>query len=154
MNPVFRYSLLSLLFAVAIMSCKEETLPGDPISPVPSIELRNVSPGTVTAFSDSLVFELYYIDGDGDLGFEEADSAVVYLTDTRFPLTEQFHVQPLSPPGTEIIISGIWQVVLPYTILEDEFASSEQAVFSIQIRDRAGNFSNTVLSEPVTVIAP
>ncbi|MFT7588559.1 MAG: hypothetical protein ACI959_000770 [Limisphaerales bacterium] len=148
-------ALFGLIFILLAGACTDDPMGGGPpISDIPYIELRAVNPGNVTAFEDSIVFELYYLDGDGDLGFESADSAVVYLTDTRFPLIEEFHVQPIAPEGSNIIISGIWQVVLPFTILQDPLASSELAIFSLRIRDRAGNSSNTVISVPITVIAP
>lgn len=142
--------------AVAFLaSCgKEASLPNPPIPPEPVIELLEVRPDVVTAFEDSVVFELRYTDGDGDLGFAEADSAVVYLTDERFPLTEAFHVPPMAPGGEPVAVTGVWSVVLPRTILEDPAAAQESAVFSLRIRDRAGNWSNTVQSGEVTVIAP
>jgi len=76
----------------------------------------------------------------------------VYITDERFPLTEGFHLPPLAPDGAGVAITGVLTVVLPRTILQDPGAASEQVVFSIRLRDRAGNWSNTVQSESLTVL--
>ncbi len=139
-----------LIFAACLSSCKDGANPDIPVEPV--IEIRDVYPSTVIALSDSIVFELAYTDGDGDLGFMEADSAVVYITDERFPITETFHVPPLAPEGDPIAITGVLNVVLQRTILENPAATSESVIFSLRIRDRAGHWSNTVQSKALTVI--
>ena len=141
---------------IGLASCSEVEPPtaGGPLPPEPSIELVEVAPMAVTALQDSLVFYLRYTDGDGDLGFAEADSGVVYLTDQRFPLTEIYHVPPMAPEGSDVAVTGVWSIILFNTIMADPAAVSEEATFSIRIRDRAGNWSNTVTSSAVAISAP
>lgn len=140
---------------IGLASCSEVEAPtaGGPLSPKPTIELVEVAPTAVSALQDSLVFYLRYTDGDGDLGFLEADSAVVYLTDNRFPLTEEYHVPPVAPIGDEIAVTGVWLLVLGRTIMQDPTADTEIATFSVRVRDRAGNWSNTEISEPLSISA-
>lgn len=140
-------ALLPLLMGTA---CRDGASP--PLPPEPVIELRSAGPPTLVALRDSVVFELAYTDGNGDIGFADADSAVVYVTDERFPLTEGFHIPPLAPEEAEIAITGVLTIVLPRTILEDPEALSEQVVFSLRLRDRAGNWSNTVQSPALLVL--
>ena len=98
------------------------------------------------------MFTIKYTDGDGDLGFEEADSMTVFLTDNRFPIVNPFHVQPLSPLGTTISITGNLEIVLSNTILKDNASISESAVFEIKIRDRANNYSNVLITQAITIL--
>ena len=146
----FLIAITGLIFASCKKSKSNEPLPA--VSDVPSIELISVTPTTVHALQDSIVFTIRYTDGDGDLGFDSADSIVVYLTDKRFPLTIPFHVQPLSPLNTEITITGELPIVLSNTILQDNSSSSESAVFEIQIRDRANHYSNKLTTTAITVL--
>jgi len=120
---------------------------------VPHVTVDAALPSAVVALQDSVVLRLTYTDLDGDLGFLEADSAVVFVTDDRFPLTEMFHVPPVAPLAASVAVTGVWEVVLDRLIMADPLATSETVVFRIQIRDRAGHWSNEALSPPVTVVA-
>ncbi len=147
---------LWLVFIAAIIfsSCKKDKS-NDPIpkaSTTPVIELAGVTPTTVHALQDSIVFTISYTDGDGDLGFSDADSMSVFITDKRFPLTINFHLQPLSPLNTTISIKGNLPVVLNNTILQNNTSTSESAVFEIVIRDRANHYSNVLTTPAITVL--
>ena len=145
-----------LLFILLLIfsSCKKDKS-NDPIpkaSTTPVIELVSVTPTTVHALQDSIVFTISYTDGDGDLGFSDADSMSVFITDKRFPLTIAFHLQPLSQLNTTISIKGNLPVVLNNTILQNNSSTSESAVFEIQIRDRANHYSTILTTPPITVL--
>jgi len=146
--------LFSFLIFILISSCKKDgsTTPNPQISPIPSIELKSVSPGTIHQLSDSLVFEINYTDGDGDLGDYDADTLSLWITDNRFPLTEKFHIPPLAPQGSTISITGTLNVTLDHIILKDQSASSESATFTVKVKDRAGNWSNEVTSIAITIL--
>ena len=91
-------------------------------------------------------------DGDGDLGDYDADTLSLWITDTRFPLTEKFHIPPLAPQGSSISIEGDLHVTLEHIILESTTSMSEDATFTIKLKDRAGNWSNEVTSGTVTIL--
>ena len=139
-----------LLFA----SCKKDDTNdvNPPVSEVPYIELKSVSPTTVVEYQDSIIFDIFYKDGDGDLGYDDPDSLSLYLTDTRIPVTESYFIPLLAPVGADIAIQGDLLVKLDRTILLDESSSSENVTFTIQLRDRAGNYSNIVTCPQVTVL--
>lgn len=142
-----------LLLLCFLVSCKKDDGSINPsVSVVPEIALLSVSPDTVHNLVDSLLFTVSYIDGDGDLGEYDADSLSLWITDNRFPLTEKFHIIPLAPQGATIAISGELKVVLEHIILKDQSATAETATFTIQLKDRAGHWSNSVTSKNITVM--
>lgn len=147
-----RNLLVIILVAGALFGCKkkEDPVPNDPISTIPEIELVSVTPGTITEFDD-LVFTLMYTDGDGDIGTSDADEKVLEIVDNRFPVTHEFHVQPLAPSGSTITIQGNLAITLENVILKDQANSSETATFTIRLKDQAGNWSNSVTSSSVTI---
>ncbi|MCS6991460.1 MAG: hypothetical protein NZL95_06310 [Chitinophagales bacterium] len=54
-------------------------------------------------------------------------------------MTIRYRIPPLAPAGTSIPITGELRAVLSGIILKDEQATSEQAVFAIRLKDRAGH---------------
>lgn len=149
---MIKNTILAVAAALVIGCGKEDDIINPPMSDVPAIELINVSPSTVTALGDSIVFIIHYEDGNGDLGFNAPDSMSLYITDTRIPLTESFFVPLLAPEGADIAIQGELEVVLNNTILVDPEATSETVQFEIQLRDRSGNYSNVLVAPTITVL--
>ncbi|KRP06701.1 MAG: hypothetical protein ABR95_03375 [Sphingobacteriales bacterium BACL12 MAG-120813-bin55] len=142
-----------ILTGLALSSCKEDApVVNDPISHIPSIEVRSISPQVVTAFEDSIVLELFYQDGNGDLGFSNPDSNSLFVVDTRIFTVEDFFVPMLAPEGSSVAIQGVLRVVLDRTILVDPDASEEQVQFQVFIRDRAGQYSDIVVTPFITVV--
>ncbi|MFN0274979.1 MAG: hypothetical protein ACKVPJ_04485 [Chitinophagales bacterium] len=142
-------------FAVVLIACDKEPIENEPneiIGDVPYIELRSVSPTTVTEYVDSILFEIFYQDGNGDLGYESPDSMALFITDARIFTTEQYHIPMLTPAGTELTIQGILNVKLDRTIMIDDSNPSETVQFKVQIKDRAGNYSNIVTTQDITVL--
>ena len=158
---LFNISLRNFIARVVILlmfvtvSCKKDTLlddGGKPLSIIPFIELTNHTPTTVKENSDSIIFHIKYTDGDGDIGFESADSAALYLTDNRAGLTEKYHVRPLAPIGDSVAIQGILRLKMDRTIiLGDSSVQSETTTYTIKIRDRVGHWSNEVTSGSITI---
>lgn len=147
------YIMSSVLCVIIITSCRKykDNEPIPPISHVPSIQLVSVAPTAIQQLSDSIVFTIHYTDGDGDLGFESADSMSVELIDNRFPLNFYYHLQPLSPSNATVAITGDLPIVLDHVILQNTTNQPEQATFQIRLKDRAGNWSNAVTTQAVTV---
>lgn len=142
-----------LLFMSPFLSClKEDSDANLPISVIPEIALLSVAPDTVHNLQDSLLFTVSYTDGDGDLGDYDADSLSLWITDNRFPLTEKFHIIPLAPQGASIVIAGELKVVLEHIILKDQSSVAETATFTVQLKDRAGHWSNSVTSDTILVL--
>ena len=150
---------LSSLICILIMNCfiysckkseSEDEQSKGPISDIPEISLISVRPTNVIEFQDSIVFVIEYIDGNGDIGTENADTKSLYLTDNRANITESYHIPPLAPLNSSIAIQGNLNVVLNKTALFGT-NNSEIATFSIYLVDREGNSSNTVTTGSITI---
>jgi hypothetical protein len=149
-----KFQLIFPILLLIISACKkkkaEEVLP--PISTTPVIELAAVAPTSVHAFSDSIVFNVKYTDGDGDIGDFNADSLSLVLTDNRNSnLVEKYPIAAAAPANVKVAVQGIYRIVLNHTILLNSSNASETTTFSVQLKDRAGNWSNKVTSETITV---
>lgn len=144
-NPFFPFLLL-LLGSISIIGCKEDG--GEIFSPVPEIELISVSPTQVVAFRDSIVFEVAYTDGDGDLGSMTENN--LFIEDDRIQVTHGFRVQEIVPNGERVPITGTLRVILPNTIITDG-SDSQRVSFMVYMVDQAGNESNRVATPIVTV---
>ena len=147
-----KYVVLIAALAVVGWGCKKDEVsePNPTIPDTPEIEVTAVTPSSIQQFQD-LTFTINYTDGNGDLGSPDADDAVVFITDNRAGIQHEFHVPPLAPAGETIAIQGNLLVVLEGVILLDQNSSSESATFTVQIKDQAGNFSNSVTTSSVTI---
>ncbi|HCK21940.1 MAG TPA: hypothetical protein DHW15_07210, partial [Bacteroidetes bacterium] len=86
------------------------------------------------------------------LGFSNPDSNSLFVVDTRIFTVEDFFVPMLAPEGSSVAIQGVLRVVLDRTILVDPDASEEQVQFQVFIRDRAGQYSDIVVTPFITVV--
>ena len=155
------YPIIIILFILFLAACTKESTserdisnPNPEISDVPAIELLAVAPTNVISHADSIVFTIQYTDGDGDLGTTDPDIPTLELIDNRDSedLVFEYHLSPRTPSGTMISIQGELSIILNNTILLDENNTSEQTTFSIRIIDRAGNWSNTIETEIITIM--
>lgn len=140
------FYIFSLLLVAGLTSCKEDG--GEIFSPVPEIELISVSPTQVVAFRDSIVFEISYTDGDGDLGSMTENN--LFIEDDRIQVTHGFRVQEIVPNGERVPITGTLRVILPNTIITDG-STSQSVTFMVYMKDQAGNESNHIASPPIMV---
>jgi hypothetical protein len=101
-------------------------------------------------FSDTVVITLKYKDGDGDLGFESADSLSVEVKDMRFEKPDYYHLRPLAPLDKKIAITGEIRIALKNVFLLGS-SSQENTQFSIRIKDRAQHWSNRLTTKSVTI---
>lgn len=169
-NPVMKLSLSSLLgISILLHGCISP--PSYPIEP--QISFLSISKTTAVQL-DSLRVEFSFTDGDGDLGFEPyspsdcdlcSDSCLteetlsIFVFDNRSECLTPFNVPSIPPKGSSDAISGkINMVIYPVCCIVNGFAcipSSEQptdtVIFSIQLKDRAGNLSNIIDLPPVIV---
>ena len=114
----------------------------------PSIKLISVAPSTVRAFADSLVFNISYTDGDGDLGENNSNAQNLFIKDNRINITYNYRINQLSPAA--VPIQGTLSVVLKNTGITDQ-SNSQQVSFDIFVRDRAGHESNKITTNNITI---
>lgn len=152
MNILKKFCGLVLAILLWTACEKEERIPGDPAPPVsdiPSISLGSM-PATYNQYDDITLF-VNYQDGDGDIGFGDADSAVVFVTDNRDDILFTFHVPPLTPDGVEVAIQGTLEVVVENVILLNQSGLAETTSFTVHLIDRAGHLSNEVTTTQLTI---
>lgn len=140
--------LFSLLILVACT--KDEQLP---FSDKPEIELVGVSHDTIREYEDVLIITISYQDGNGDLGFEDPDEYALFVRDLRLEKFDGFYIGPLSPPGSNVPITGKLNIEFPSLFLFGN-RTSETTRFEVKMVDRAGLESNVLLTEPVVIVKP
>ena len=140
-----QYISIVCLTLLMIVSCKKETA-----SAAPSIKLVGVSSTSLLQFKDSLVITLEYSDVNGDIGEDDPDKNDLYIKDRRLTNADYYFVKPLAPPSSNIKISGTIAVQIKNTFLLGT-GNSEITQFDIKLKDRAGNWSNTVNTPEITI---
>jgi hypothetical protein len=125
----------------------------EPLGNIPVIEFENISTTDVVEYQDTIIFTIFYQDGNGDIGTLDPDASTIELIDNRdsVNLIFNYHLSPRSPAGSEIAIQGTLDVVLEHSIILDDNNASEETTFSLRIKDAAGNWSNRVDSPTVVV---
>ncbi len=148
--------LIAVLTLFLFAACSREKLevienPDGPLSDTPRIEISRISPQSVIALQDSIVLTIFYQDGNGDIGFPEADSFSLFLSDNRLNLTQGYYIQPVAPLNADIAVQGYLKIVLPYTFMSDSSLTSEMGTFSVRLKDRAQLWSNVATSDPIEI---
>jgi hypothetical protein len=139
-----------ILFLIAALSaCNKEI---EKPSNTPEITFVAISPGTVHQFKDSLLITIGYTDGDGDLGENSSTAQNAFVTDSRNNLTYSFRIRQLAPENANIIIRGKLDIIVPAIALQNSSLASESVLFSVRVKDRAGNMSNSVNTSSVSVV--
>ena len=146
----YKIKLLTF-FAISffLLGCKKKDLREN--MDVPYISIKRITPTEVQEFTESVLLEIAYEDGNGDLGFHDPDVLSLSVQDSRLDSADMYHIPPLAPDGEEIYIKGTFNVYLNTTFLIG-IGSSEKLRYTVKIRDREGNWSNTVTSEEITVV--
>jgi hypothetical protein len=148
LNNYIKYSLISFLF-LFFFSCKKKAKVV--VDPVPTIELVSINPSTVTEFKDSISITIKYKDANGDLGDDNPDELSLEIKDSRLSKADYYHVKPLAPnTGKDIPIEGELRVKLNSMFLLGT-GTKETVTLNIKFKDRAGNWSNEVVSSPITI---
>ena len=135
-----------LLCFVLITSCKKE----DNTPKIPEISLVSISPTTLVQFEEPVNIVIGYKDLDGDLGFENPDSFALQIKDNRLEDPDWYHVPPLSPIGSNVSIQGELDIQISSLFLLGN-GSEEQTSFTIKMIDRAGNWSQEIMTPQLII---
>jgi hypothetical protein len=129
------------LLCAVLYSCSEES-PYAP-NPVPFLSLDSVSSTNIAQFKDSLRIYLRYEDGDGDLGAFNPDSNSLSVQDARFSRPDFYFVPAQAPANAKVHIKGRFVLRLKNLFLLGS-GNNEPTTFTLRIKDRSGNWSNTI----------
>ena len=139
-------SFIVFFVLLAFVSCSKDSA----LSSVPVIKFLDVNSTSIKEFKDSLVIRFEYTDADGDIGEDNPDKNDLFVKDRRLVSADYYFVKPLSPPGSEIKITGIISVQIKNTFLLGT-GNSELTQFNLKMRDRAGNWSNSINTPNITI---
>jgi hypothetical protein len=164
----FGLLLLFLALSFGISSCFKEP----EFSFTPAIEYRDFSKDIlldkfIGANKDSIVINVHFQDGDGDLGLgEEAKADAQQIDDYNYIIRPYRMKNGIFEPYEPLLpLSGYFPLLkldekpgplegtLSYTIqfFHSFTPKNDTLRFDIQIKDRAGNFSNITQTEPIVV---
>lgn len=148
MSQIIKIIVVGCFFLACTVSCvkynevKEDSKP--------TITYERVLPTSPKEFADSIKIVIRYKDGDGDLGSEDPDDLNIYVKDNRLDNPDYYHLQALSPPTKNLSIEGELVIRLKNTFLIGS-GNSEQTSYEVKLRDRAGNWSNSIVTDFITI---
>ena len=140
-----RFRFLILIFVLFCLSCKKDVDHNFVIS------INDVMPLEIIEFKENIFITLRYEHPDGYVGFSDPDRLSLEVKDSRLENPDWFHVQPLAPPNEQISISGTLNVSINSVFLLSS-ANQEIFTYTISIMDREGNWSNELISMPITIM--
>jgi hypothetical protein len=138
--------LMSIVVVTTTQGCKKK----DDKIEAPKLSFKALSSTSLVQFKDSLTVTFSYEDNDGDIGFYDADSSSVYIQDKRLTHPDLYYLKPLNPPNLKPRIKGDIQLGLRNMFLLGS-GSSETTSFTIWIKDRKGNISNSIITPEITI---
>jgi hypothetical protein len=141
------FILLSITGLLSIMGCKKED--EDPVAPV--ITFDSISATTVEQFNNTIQIGILYEDYQGDLGRQDPDDYSLRVRDARLGDFDWYHIPPMTPDNQELHIKGKYLLELDPLFLMGT-GTQESTTLTIQIQDRAGNWSNSIVTPVVLVV--
>lgn len=142
---------------------KPPSYPDEPVIAYESISQSAIFQGTSNNPEDELLITFSFTDGDGNISSE--DSIDVFLTDSRNPALVTLRKIPDIPSeGTgngisgDVIVrinnrtDGICCIDNNVICVNDPDVPIDTFSYTIQIRDRANNYSNKIQTETITIV--
>ena len=148
MSRNLKYCVLPIAYCLLIFSSCKKDKTESTISP--QIEFVSISPSSAVEYVNSITITFSYDDLDGDLGQNDPNVTNLFITDSRNNVTYNYRISQLSPDGSNIHIKGNLNAVIKSTAITDA-SSSQQVTYSIYVKDRAGNSSNTITTSAITI---
>lgn len=154
-----------LLTGFILISVVSGCLKPPQYSIIPNIGFKGVNSNRIKATTitggqivqgDSLLVQLSFTDGDGDIG-NLADDTIpnCFIVDSRFDsVVIPYKMPDISPKGNIKVVSGIIQITFPQLYLRDAAQfhhdpNADTLHYLIYIKDRAQHTSNTVLTQDI-----
>ena len=136
-----------ILLAVSLVfsTCKKVEVVDDFL-----ISLIETSPSSIVEFEENINIRISYSHAKGFLGFSDPDYLSLEVKDSRLSNPDYYHLVPLSPPQSDVSISGeiLIEVDAPFIFGN---GNAETLTFTIRIQDKDKNWSNKVTTDLITV---
>lgn len=138
--------------------------PNQPTIEYVGVNKRSILQGSTTAARDTLIITFSFTDGDGDLG---SDSTNLFLRDSRDNSLVPNRLFPIPEQGSGNGVSGEITIRIPNKVAgpniccifpdrrvcqTDPRFARDTFSYSIQMKDRAGNLSNIIRTETLTIL--
>lgn len=135
-------------------------------SPIPTLRFESISKSEMMqgrTMEDSLILKLFFTDGDGDFGTStQSNESNIFIIDKRTnEIKDLFKAPEIPQQGANNGVSGTISIKVFNTCCVYPEASGippcerfsqfpeNNLILDIYIKDRAGNVSNTVTSDPI-----
>ena len=142
--------LFMWMCGIALITMGCGNTPEEPLREEPILNVESLTPTDLLEFSERLTLVLFYRDEQGDLGDFDPDEQSLWIKDSRLPEADTYHVQPITNPDGEVPIEGTLTVDLGRVFLLGN-GTEETFFYTIQIKDREGNWSEEIQSPSVIV---
>lgn len=139
---------LFLLLGSTFYGCETTVLPV--VAGPPSIVYVDIQPRTITEFADSIIITFSYKDPNGDVGYDDPNIMSLAVQDMRLENPDWYHVRMLAPEGEELDIHGELRLEIRNSFLLGTGAT-ETTSYQLMLKDRAGNESNVIQTDPITI---
>ncbi len=141
-RKIVSWLLGSTIIALFINSCNRQSpFPKEPKILSVTLNKTFINTGDDT---DTLKIIFEFTDGDGDVGRPENDTIPdVFITDNRTEFTYEYRLPLVDQLRAQRGIKATAVIDIIGIISCRPFRNTDTTTFSIQIRDRAGNLSNT-----------
>jgi hypothetical protein len=143
----FLYLVLGILY-LDVSSCKKKEKTESTITP--QIAFVSISPASAVEYVNEITITFSYDDLDGDLGQNDPNVTNLFITDSRNNVIYNYRISQLAPDNSAIHIKGNLNAVIKNTAITDG-STSQQVTYSLYLKDRAGNTSNTITTSAITV---
>lgn len=158
--------ILSTILLVAGLSCTQPpNFPNEPVITYLGANQTQIAQGNNASLPDTLIFRIGFTDGDGDLGNNEG-TVDIFLTDSRDGVASQFRLPFIPDEGVGNGIEGVLTLRFPNRpsliccippagltpcVAYPEYPT-DSFFYTISIKDRAGNMSNEITTEEITIL--
>lgn len=163
---LFQYSIviLSISFFVLIGCTEPPDYPDEPRIEYIGVNKNSIVQGSATGISDTLIIRFSFTDGDGDLG---SDTTNFFIRDSRDNTLIPNRIFPIPEQGSGNGVSGEITVRIPNKVAgpniccifpdrrvcqTDPRFAQDTFSYLIQIADRAGNLSNQIRTQTLTIL--
>ena len=136
------------LLVFSFAACKKKDKTESTVTP--QIGFVGISPSSAKEYTDSITIKFSYDDLDGDLGQNDPNVTNLFITDSRNMVVYNYRISQLAPTGSSIHIKGNLNAVIKGTAITDN-SSTQSVTYSLYVKDRAGNTSNTITTSAITI---
>ena len=143
----WHYLLFVVFLSTMIASCKKDKTES---TTTPQITFVSISPSSAVEYVNSITITFSYDDLDGDLGQNDPNANNLFITDSRNNVVYSYRISQLAPDGSTIHIKGNLNAEIKNTAITDG-SSSQSVTYSLYVKDRAGNTSNTITTSAITI---